>query len=409
MWKVQLFKLNYDHRESEAVKDIVDSGWITMGEKTKEFEDKFADMLGGDIYATAVSSATASLHMALLALDIKSGDEVIIPALTFVADINVVRMVGATPILADCSNYNNWNITAQTIEEQITDKTKALILVHFAGYPCEMDEIVELCNRQNIALIEDCAHAPDAKYKGQACGTFGDYGCFSFFTNKNLSVGEGGMLTTKSEKLDQQAKYFRSHGMTALTLDRHKGRAITYDIAQSGLNYRIDEMRSSLGLVQLDKLDDANRSRKLLVERYIANLSEVKEFSIPFRDLTNIESVYHIFPILLNHGIDRVALIGRLKEMGIQSSIHYPAFKDFRAFREIGLNSAPIAEDIATRELTLPLYPTMTFDEVDLVCESLKKSLDNLQNSLESETLVPNITRLKPSVHSLAKKILGGK
>ena len=374
MWKVQLFKLNYNERESQAVKDIVDSGWITMGEKTKEFENEFSKA-HDNIDCTAVSSATAALHMSLLALGVKEGDEVIIPALTFVADINVVRIVGATPILADCDSFDDWNMSAQTIKKQITSKTKAIIVVHFAGYPCQMDEIVKLCRENNIALIEDCAHAPGATYKGKSVGTFGEYGCFSFFTNKNLSVGEGGMLTTKDVELSQQAKYFRSHGMTALTLDRHKGRAITYDVAQTGLNYRIDEMRSALGLIQLDKLADANAQRKKLVERYVERLKDNMKISIPFLDLTNIKSVYHIFPILLNEKIDRVALIGKLKEDGIQSSIHYPAFKDFTAFRDIGLNSAPIAEEIAIRELTLPLYPTMTMDEVDLVCDSLIKNL----------------------------------
>lgn len=378
MWKVQLFKLNYDEQESHAVKDVVDSGWITMGEKTKAFENGFAIMLGDDVNCTAVSSATAALHMSLLALGLKAEDEVIIPAQTFVADVNVVRMVGAVPVLADCDSYDNWNVSAETIKKVITPQTKAIIVVHFAGYPCQMDEIVTLCRDKKIALIEDCAHAPGAKYKGQSCGTFGEYGCFSFFTNKNLSVGEGGMLTTKENELDQQAKYFRSHGMTALTLDRHQGRAITYDVVQSGLNYRIDEMRSALGLVQLEKLTNANLQRKILVERYIERLIDVKGLSIPFLDLKDIESVYHIFPILLDKSIDRVSLIGQLKEEGIQSSIHYPAFKDFTAFKDIGLNDAPIAEDIATRELTLPLYPTMTLVEVDLVCDTLKNVLGEL-------------------------------
>ncbi len=376
MWKVQLFKLNYDEREPKAVKDVVEGGWITMGEKTKEFEANFSTLHDG-VHCTAVSNATAALHMSLLALGIKDGDEVIIPALTFVADINVVRMVGATPILADCKSYEDWNISASTIEKVITKKTKAVIIVHFAGYPCQMDEIVALCKAKDIALIEDCAHAPGATYKGQAVGSFGEYGAFSFFTNKNLSVGEGGMLTTRDKDLDQQAKYFRSHGMTALTLDRHKGRAITYDVAQSGLNYRIDEMRSALGLIQLDKLADANAQRKVLVERYVERLSDNREISIPFLDLKDIESVYHIFPILLDAKIDRIALIGKLKEDGIQSSIHYPAFKDFTAFKDIGLNDAPVAEDIATRELTLPLYPSMSLEEVNLVCDSLIKHLKN--------------------------------
>jgi dTDP-4-amino-4,6-dideoxygalactose transaminase len=374
MWKVQLFKLNYNERESQAVKDVVDGGWITMGEKTKEFENAFS-MAHDDVLSTAVSSATAALHMSLLALGVKEGDEVIIPALTFVADINVVRMVGATPVLADCESYEDWNISARTIEKVMTPKTKAIIVVHFAGYPAQMDEIVKLCQDKGITLIEDCSHTPGAKYKGRSVGTFGEYGCFSFFTNKNLSVGEGGMLTTRDKKLDQQAKYFRSHGMTALTLDRHQGRAITYDVAQSGLNYRIDEMRSALGLIQLDKLLDANAQRKVLVEKYIERLSDVKKINIPFLNLEDIEAVYHIFPILLDKSIDRVSLIGKLKDGGIQSSIHYPAFKDFTAFKDIGLNDAQIAEDIATRELTLPLYPTMTLDEVDLVCDRLVNSL----------------------------------
>jgi len=375
MWKVQLFKLNYDEKESQAVKDIVDSGWITMGETTKKFESSFSTMLGNNVKSTAVSNGTAALHMALLGLGVGRGDEVIIPALTFVADINVVKLVGATPILADCGSYEDWNITSESIKKVITPKTKALILVHFAGYPCQMDEILELCKEQNIEVIEDCAHAPGAKYKGQSCGTFGKYGCFSFFTNKNLSVGEGGMITTCDAELAQQAQYFRSHGMTALTLDRHKGRAITYDVAQSGLNYRIDEMRSALGLVQLEKLENANAQREILVKRYLENLKDVKNIAIPFQDLTNIEPVYHIFPILLDKDLDRVEVITKLKEDGVQSSIHYPAFKDFTAFKDAGLNEAPIAEDIASRELTLPLYPTMGVELVDLVCESLKKAV----------------------------------
>jgi dTDP-4-amino-4,6-dideoxygalactose transaminase len=375
MWKVQLFKLNYDERELEAVKNVVESGWITMGEKTKEFETQFSNFLGNNVESVAVSSATAALHISLLSLGIKEGDEVIIPALTFVADINVVKMVGATPILADCGSYENWNITAENIKKVITPKTKALILVHFAGYPCDMDDIVKLCKEKNIALIEDCAHAPGAKYKGQSVGTFGDYGCFSFFTNKNLSVGEGGMITTIDKEKAKKVRYLRSHGMTALTLDRHKGRAITYDVVEPGLNYRIDEMRAALGLVQLEKLNDANLKRKKLVNRYIENLKNIKSILIPFLDIKDSEPVYHIFPILLDSKINRNKIINKLKEDGIQTSIHYPAFKDFTAFKDIGLNSAPIAEDISKRELTLPLYPTMSFEEVDLVCESLIKAL----------------------------------
>ena len=347
-----------------------------MGEKTKEFERRFEDFLGGDIFATALSSATASLHIALLSLGIGEGDEVIIPALTFVADINVVRVVGATPKLADCGSFSNWNVTAKSIKEQITDRTKAVIVVHFGGYPCEMDEIVKLCREREIYLIEDVAHAVGAKYKGKSCGTFGDFGCFSFFTNKNLSVGEGGMLVTSNEEFYNLSKYYRSHGMSALTLDRHKGRAISYDVVLSGLNYRIDEMRSSLGIVQLSKLKEANRRREILVERYIKNLEKVEKITIPFLDLKDdYISSYHIFTILLSSSVDRDRVILELKRRGIQSSIHYPAFREFTAFKGLNLNRAPIAEYISKHELTLPLYPTLKLEEVDFVCENLKDIL----------------------------------
>jgi len=376
MWRVQLFKLNYDERELRAVESVIESGWITMGEKTKEFERRFEDFLGGDIFATALSSATASLHIALLSLGIGEGDEVIIPALTFVADINVVRVVGATPKLADCGSFSNWNVTAKSIKEQITDRTKAVIVVHFGGYPCEMDEIVKLCREREIYLIEDVAHAVGAKYKGKSCGTFGDFGCFSFFTNKNLSVGEGGMLVTSNEEFYNLSKYYRSHGMSALTLDRHKGRAISYDVVLSGLNYRIDEMRSSLGIVQLSKLKEANRRREILVERYIKNLEKVEKITIPFLDLKDdYISSYHIFTILLSSSVDRDRVILELKRRGIQSSIHYPAFREFTAFKGLNLNRAPIAEYISKHELTLPLYPTLKLEEVDFVCENLKDIL----------------------------------
>jgi dTDP-4-amino-4,6-dideoxygalactose transaminase len=375
MWKVQLFKLNYDERESRAVADVLESGWITMGERTQDFERNFSVFLGHGTLATAVANGTAALHMALLALDIEPGDEVIVPSLTFVADINVVRLVGATPVLADCTSLDDWNMNPDDIARKITPKTKAVMIVHYAGYPCDMDAIDRLCREQNLYLIEDAAHAVGTEYRGQKCGTFGDVASFSFFTNKNLSVGEGGMYVTRSEELDRKGRYLRSHGMTTLTLDRHAGRAITYDVVQPGLNYRMDEMRAALGIVQLEKLPAANVQRKALTERYVELLSGVSGLSIPFQNMGDILPAYHIFPILLDAGIDRVAVIERLKSEGIQSSIHYPAFQDFSAYRAGGLADTPVAAEISRRELTLPLYPTMGFEAVDLVVAALMRAL----------------------------------
>lgn len=376
MWKVQLFELNFDHREEAAVADVLKSRWITMGENTLNFEKKFGQLIGCDHLPTAVANCTAALHMALLALDIQAGDEVIISGLTFIADANVVKICGAKPVIADVESLDNWNVSATSIAKRITPKTKAIMIVHYGGVPCEMDDILALCKSTSIPLIEDVAHAPGASYKGIKCGNFGDLSAFSFFTNKNISVGEGGMVIAKTEALNQKIKFLRSHGMSTLTLDRHKGRAITYDVLQAGLNYRMDEMRAALGLVQLEKLEEANGNRKKLTEHYHLLLSDIPGIHIPFRNLTNKISAYHIYPILLDQQVNRERLFNSLKEKGIQASIHYPSIKSFTAYKEeLRSYDVPNCDLISEGELTLPLYPTMTFSQVELVVENLKSAL----------------------------------
>jgi dTDP-4-amino-4,6-dideoxygalactose transaminase len=378
MWNIQLFKLNFNDEEINAVSDVVSGGWLSMGDETINFEERFSSFLGEDVYCKAVSNGTAALHMALLALDVNEDDEVIIPSLTFVADINVVKLVGATPVLADAKNLDDWNMSLETIKEKVTNKTKAIIIVHYAGYPCkDIQAISNFCNEKGIALIEDVAHAPGASVDGKKCGTFGAVGCFSFFSNKNLSIGEGGMVSTMCPGLHKKLGYLRSHGMTSLTLDRHKGRSITYDIAQPGLNYRMDEMRSAIGSVQLKKLPDGNLRRGELTQRYRSNLSSTSVM-VPFKEQPrNIESVYHILPILLPEGTDRVSIIGALKEKGIQSSIHYPPFWDFSAFKgQFMQDDSPITAEICSRQLTLPLFPTMTDQEVDQVTSALIEAIN---------------------------------
>lgn len=377
MWNIQLFKLNFDDREVRAVSDVVAGGWLSMGEKIISFEERFGAFLGEDAYCKAVSNGTAALHMALLALDIGNGDEVIIPSLTFVADVNVVTLVGAIPILADATDLDDWNMSVESIENKITEKTKAVIVVHYAGYPCkDIAAISQLCQERGIGLIEDVAHAPGASIDGKRCGTYGDVGCFSFFSNKNLSIGEGGMISTLSPDLHKKLGYLRSHGMTTLTLDRHKGRAITYDVAQPGLNYRMDEMRAAIGSVQLEKLPAGNLRRGELTQRYRSRLAGTS-IMIPFDAQSGkAESVYHILPVLLPQGTDRVMVIGALKEKGIQSSIHYPPFWDFTAYKgQFSPNDSPITAEICRRQLTLPLFPTMTDKEVDQVTRALIEAL----------------------------------
>lgn len=377
MWDIQLFELNYCSREARAAEQVISSGWLSMGEKVAQFEEGFSAFLSHEVVSKAVANGTAALHMALLALGVKPGDEVIIPALTFVADANVVRLVGAIPKLADCSSINDWNVSMETIKKQVTSKTKVIIVVHYAGYPLmDIKELSQFCKEQEIGLIEDVAHAPGATVNNKACGTFGDVGCFSFFSNKNLSIGEGGMVTTIRSDIAQKLGYLRSHGMSTLTLDRHKGRAFTYDVCQPGLNYRMDEMRAAIGLVQLDKLRASNERRLTLTERYRTNLSD-KGVLIPFANHpVNAKSVYHILPIILPQTVCRKTVMGGLKQRGIQTSIHYPPFWSFTAYKDyFSATDAPIAAFICEHQLTLPLFPTMTEIQVDRVCDAIMEVL----------------------------------
>lgn len=376
MWKVPLFELNYDEAESKAVQEVLESKWLTMGEKTIAFEQQFGQMLNHpDIQCTFVSNCTVALYMAVLSLNLKKDDEVIIPSLTFVADINAVLMAGAKPVLADCSSFNNWNLSIETITRCLSPRTKAVMIVHFAGFPCDMDPIVEFCKKNNLLLIEDVAHAPGASYKGRMCGTIGDIGCFSFFSNKNLSMGEGGMLSTKNPEIHQNIKHIRSHGMSSLTLDRHKGRTISYDVIRTGLNFRSDEIHAALGITQLAKLKNSNEQRAKLTNYYRQKINTLEGVIMPFNDTSNTIPSFHILPVILDRGIDRLKVINTLKEAGIQSSIHYPSFHQFSAFKNLNLNPTPLADEISERELTLPLFPDLTFESIDYIIESLNVAL----------------------------------
>jgi len=375
-WKVQLFELNYGEEEGAAAVEVIRSRWITMGERVREFERQFSERVVDGAYCTAVSSGTAALHMSLLALGVGPGDEVIVPALTFVADINVVRIVGAKPVLVDCQSYNNWNISAEGISKALTENTKGVIVVHYAGYPCHMDEILGVCEGQRVEVIEDAAHAPGARYKGRAVGTWGKVGCFSFFSNKNLSVGEGGMFVTRDPEIDRKAKLLRCHGMTTVTLDRYKGRAISYDVVVPGLNYRLDEIRAAIGIAQLEKLKAGNSKRRAIVELYNELLSGEEKISVPFAEYKAGESAYHIYPVLLDSSVDRTHVIERMRSAGIETSIHYPAFESFTAYRGLETYEVPIARDISRRALTLPLHPGMSEADVRYVVENLRKAIN---------------------------------
>ena len=384
-WKVPLADLNFDESETQAVIKVLQSRWLTMGAVTQEFEAKFARFTGAR-HALAVSNATVALHLACLALGIGPGDEVIVPSLTFVASANAVLYTGAEVRFADILGPHELNISPESIEQQITPRTKAILVVHYGGYPCRMPEIVALAERHRLALIEDAAHAPGAWLGGRHLGTWGDVGCFSFFSNKNLSTGEGGMLVTNRDDIAEKVRLLRSHGMTSLTWDRHQGHAYSYDVVDLGYNYRIDELRSALGLVQLSKLEAGNARRAALTRDYWHALCTPKNghaagLDLPFSGLFADEQsadkpAFHIFPALLPPGTDRQAFIDQLRLAGVQTSIHYPPVHTFEYYRRRYPDvSLPETEAVAAREVTLPLYPAMSAAQLNLVVEAVHQAL----------------------------------
>ncbi len=343
-----------------------------MGEVTQKLERRFAELIGVR-HAIAVTNCTAALHLAGAALGFGPGDEVICPSLSFVAGANSIVYTGAEPVFADVTSLDDLTISPQDIEAKITPRTKGIQVMHYAGQPCDMDPILALAEKYDLAVIEDCAHAPGAEYDGRKCGALGRVGCFSFFSNKNMTTGEGGMITTNDAELAEKIRLMRSHGMTTLTLDRHKGHSFTYDVVSPGYNYRIDEIRAAVGLAQLDKLAAFNERRAYLTDLYRRSLFSVKGVLLPFWRHRGVSS-HHIMPIVLDESLDRRRFMAFMKERGIQTSIHYPPIHRFEYYlrRQNGRSpKAPLTEQVGRREVTLPLYPAMEEAEVDYVCQAV--------------------------------------
>jgi dTDP-4-amino-4,6-dideoxygalactose transaminase len=303
-------------------------------------------------------------------LDLHPGDEVILPSLTFVATANAVRYTGASPIFADIQGETDLNISPVAIEAKITPQTRAIIVVHYGGYPCDMQRILEIADRHHLVVIEDAAHAPGSALDGRGLGSWGRVGCFSFFSNKNMTTGEGGMLTTNHSDVAQRLRLMRSHGMTTLTWDRHKGHAFSYDVVGLGYNYRIDEIRAAIGRCQLARLPGSNHRRRELSRTYWQRLNrETPEILTPFSQHAGV-SASHLMPVLLPPGADRKIFMEEMKALGIQTSIHYPpihTFTDFRSLAGFAVKELSLTENVAEREVTLPLFGSMTDAQVDQV------------------------------------------
>ena len=380
-WKVPLFDLDITDQDIDAVTRALKSGWISMGEATRELERVFAQAHNAE-YGVAVSSCTAALHLALEALDIGQGDEVICPSLTFVATANAVLYVGATPVFADIVSLQDLTISPQDLEKKITEKTRAIIVMHYAGFPCDMDPINGLAEKYGCAVIEDAAHAPLSEYKGRKAGTLGDVGCFSVFSNKNMTTAEGGMILTNNRQIADRVRLMRSHGMTTLSYDRFKGHASSYDVLELGYNYRLDDIRASMGLAQFQRLPANNEKRRILWDQLAERLADVEGIKVPFGSAEESSGKWvsqpYIFPIVLMYDQDREKVRQKLAEAGIQTSVHYPPVHLFQMYQDrFGYRQGdlPITERVASKLITLPFYPSMCIEDIDLIVQALRLAL----------------------------------
>lgn len=373
-YKIPLFDLNFDEQEENAVLEVLRSKWISTGPKTIEFESKFAKMLNAK-YAVALANCTVALHLALKLLDIKAGDEVICPSLTFVATVNAIKYVDAVPVFADINSTSDLTISSADILQKITSKTKAIIVMHYGGFACDMDEILKVAKENNIKIIEDACHGPLSEYKGKKLGTLGDVGCFSFFSNKNISTGEGGMLITNNESYYNRAKLLRSHGMTSMSYERAKGHSTEYDVIESGYNYRMDDIRSAIGIVQLNKIENDLNQRAIIRKAYIDNLKHMNDIIIPFEGNKEFSSNY-IMPIVLKNSTNqkRNKLRADLSNLGIQTSIHYPAVHRFSIYEQ-NFVDLPVTDYVTENLVTLPMYSSLKLQEVEFICNNLKQLL----------------------------------
>jgi dTDP-4-amino-4,6-dideoxygalactose transaminase len=375
--QIPVFDVRVTDEDLIAVEASLRSGWLTMGEQTERFEREFAESIGV-AHAVALSSCTAALHLACVAAGIGEGDEVIVPSMTFAATANAVRYTGAVPVFADIVSEADLGIDPDHVEALIGERTKAIIPVHYAGYPVAINRLAELCAERGLALIEDAAHAPSARPEPGSgkLGSFGIAGCFSFFPNKVLGVGEGGAIVTDSERIADRVRRLRSQGMTAVSIDQHRGAAIGYDVHERGYNYRFDDPRAALLLSRFHRLERELTRRRAVVARYRELFADTGAFSIPYSDFDLDCSSCYLMGVLAPDAETRRATRARLTDVhGVQTTM-YPAVHRSSAYRKAyGTTALPRTERVADGLFSIPLFPHMTSAQQDRVAEGLLESI----------------------------------
>ena len=375
-WKVPLADVIVPEDDIAAVAETYRSGWLSMGPRTAEFEEALASFTGAR-HAFAVANGTAALHLLCAAAGLGPGDEVIVPSMTFVATANAVRYTGATVVFADIADVTSPWLSVESVSRVLTDRTRAIMVVDYGGHPGSIAGLRELASERGIVLLEDAAHAMGSWLAGRHLGTFGLGGAYSFFSNKNLAVGEGGAVTTDDDSLAERIRLLRSHGMTTLTWDRHRGHAAGYDVVALGYNYRIDEARATLATRRLARLREENARRGVLVEAYRRDLASVSGVTVALPPVSgDAELAHHLFVVLLDDGVDVGAVREAMAARGVQTSMHYPPIHTFSVYSDAGAAaSLPVTEEYARRTVTLPLFAHMEERQRSYVVESLEAAL----------------------------------
>ena len=366
-----------DDTEIEAVSQVLASKWISTGNRVREFERSFAEYLGVK-HAIAVSSCTAALHLSLVVAGVGNGDEVITTPYTFTATAEAIRYVGAKPVFVDI-HPDTLNIDATKIERAITPQTKAILPVHIAGIACDMDAIQDICRNYNLVLIDDAAHAIPTEYKGQSIGNIGDLSAFSFYANKNLTTGEGGMITTNSDAFAKPLRTMRLHGIDKDAWARQSQRDIwRYDITTEGYKYNMTDIQAAMGLCQLMKLNKQHEHRRNFAQIYQTELANFPQISTPITPANPREHSWHLYIIQLHTG-KRDEFVASLSEANIECSVHYIPLHLFDFYQEqygYRVGDFPCAEAAFERVVSLPLHPGLTEEDIHTVIAAIGKILN---------------------------------
>jgi dTDP-4-amino-4,6-dideoxygalactose transaminase len=371
-WTVPLADVVVPEEDIAAVADVYRSGWLSMGPETEALERDFAAYAGAR-HALAVANGTAALHLIAASADLGPGDEVIVPSMTFVATVNAIAYTGATPVFADIAGLTEPWLDPGAVAAVLTERTKALMTMAYGGHPGRTDDLAALAREHGLVLLEDAAHAAGSRLGDRHLGTVGQAGAFSFFSNKNLAVGEGGMVVTNDDAVAARMRLLRSHGMTTLTWDRHRGHASVYDVVELGYNYRIDEPRAALARRRLARLDEENARRARLDARYRELLADIDGVTPALAPVPDACLAHHLFAVVLDAEADRDGFRAALAARGVQTSLHYPPAHRFSVYASDA--DLPITDAYGLRAVTLPMFATMTEEQQDEVIDATRAAL----------------------------------